>query len=356
MAYGATVSYNDSFESYSSGAQLVGNNGWTGDADAAIVTTATYSISVPPGYPLPSAVHSQVAVVSKPLSNTNSSSEGSNVNVDFMVKPVLRDAPPDTISNNVQVAMYFDTNGYLTVRHSAGSGVYTQLWTTLNTTPIGTSEWVRVSVAMAYTNDGNADTYFSVYLNGTQISDGLGYATPSSSAASPGPWLMCADSPGYGGGGGNPWISSFSTEGECMLDDVVVKYEPLSWTTGGFPPSGWLAGFGLANGDSDDDNDGRLSWEEYCASTDPTVSNSQFRVVEQGINGSGYEYLKWVCVGVDPALGAFSVEKSTDLTAVGGGWAAASPACGARVEGTNTWTEDSLAVPGAFYRLRAPCE
>jgi len=42
----------DSFEPYATGQSLAGTNGWSGSADAAVVTTLTYAVQTPPGYPL----------------------------------------------------------------------------------------------------------------------------------------------------------------------------------------------------------------------------------------------------------------------------------------------------------------
>ncbi len=123
-------------------------------------------------------------------------------------------------------------------------------------------------------------------------------------------------------------------------------------------PEWWLAQFedwtnNFAMWESLDwDGDGRETWQEYLASTDPTDSNSTF-VIHSAGNDRGTNWLKWTSVYVDPALPPFAVEQTTNLNE--GLWEPASPATVSRSEGTNVWrsSESVPNHPPVFYRIVA---
>jgi hypothetical protein len=101
------------------------------------------------------------------------------------------------------------------------------------------------------------------------------------------------------------------------------------------------------------DHDALLTWQEWLASTDPNDSNSVFEVIEQGIE-NGTNYIMWVSTGVDPALPAFAVLKSTNLVTGANGFVTnamvARPSAAAGEFITNKWMEAGAASGTGFFR------
>ena len=222
----------DSFEGDAAGADLgnPGTRGWVGDG--AFVSNGTATASVPPGLPMADP-HTKVLSVTDDL--TLNVTNDTDTKIDFMVLPQLRDAAP-TMDDTVQCAFYFDMDTKLNVWHGdLGGG--TGKWTTTSAT-VTSGAWVRVSILLDYTSDGTwGDTYFQVRLNScdTGVSDAEGYTAPDGTQVSTGPWFVCANSPGSLGGSGDYTLNSLGTQGECMLDDVVVTTGALACDTGSGP-------------------------------------------------------------------------------------------------------------------------
>jgi hypothetical protein len=108
-----------------------------------------------------------------------------------------------------------------------------QRWTALGHPPVGTGQWVRVSLAFDYTSNPGGHTLFRPELDGKLYPTAFGVADPANLAA-PGAWYVCADSPGAGGGGARK-ISVFNIEGErpCRIDDFVVTLGGFAYTAPG---------------------------------------------------------------------------------------------------------------------------
>jgi hypothetical protein len=227
----------DSFETYASGADVVGTNGWSGEAGAGIVTALTYKARLPPGYPISQAAHSRVLQVAKTLQNDLPGASNENAGVDFMLQ-TTNGAAPVALTSPVQLGLCVDTQGVIQVWHLYDNGgTWTQRWTAMGSASYATGQWVRVSIQFDYTSNTAGHTLFRPALDGKVHASVYGVAGPTNLTA-PGPWYVCANSPGAGGGGAKK-ISGFKIQGDrpCRLDDFVV-------TTGGFaygePPLGGL--------------------------------------------------------------------------------------------------------------------
>jgi formylglycine-generating enzyme required for sulfatase activity len=227
---GPGFAFRDSFESYALGASVAGSNGWSVEGGGAVVTAVVYKARLPPGYPMPDAVHSRVLQVIRSAQNALAGPSNQNVNVDFMLSPTNGPLSA-TLGRTVQLGLAMDTQGVVQVWHSwHDGGVWTQRWTALAKPPSGTGQWVRVSLALDYTNNPAGHTLFRPRMNGIAYSTASGVAGPTN-LTSPGDWYVCADSPGAGGGGLKK-ISGFKLESgqPSRLDDFVVSVGGLAYT------------------------------------------------------------------------------------------------------------------------------
>ncbi|NLF98771.1 MAG: hypothetical protein GX565_01320, partial [Lentisphaerae bacterium] len=84
----------ETFENDAADTLLAGVGGWIGDP-AARVAALAYTPAIPPGYPVPEAVHTQVAVSGDPLIRSVNGAESQNVKMDFMIQAkAFEDALP----------------------------------------------------------------------------------------------------------------------------------------------------------------------------------------------------------------------------------------------------------------------
>jgi hypothetical protein len=344
----------ESFEPYPVGLALAGTNGWSGSANAGVVTALTYAVQTPPGYPLPAAAHTRVLKVADTLERAVNGVPGQNVNADFMMQSLRRDPLPTDLSGTEQAAFCVDSNGFLNVWHLYNDGLaWTRRWSSLGGTPIPEDQWVRVSVTLDYSSSPSGDTFFCPRINGSLCPTAYGYKAPGNLTA-PGPWYMCANSPGRGGGGSGVF-SRIALEGHGCIDDVTITTSGFAHTgssmTNGVPFS-WFDRWGVARApDADYDADGLSAAGEYTAGTDPSDMNSSFRVVASWADG-GLFYIQFL--GNDSGDSRpFLMEGATNGLA--GGWSIADPAI-QRVSApqtTNTWWAPLLPTGPAFYRPMA---
>lgn len=124
-------------------------------------------------------------------------------------------------------------------------------------------------------------------------------------------------------------------------------------------PTWWLATY-TTNPNPDnayalenDDQDGLSNWEEWLASTDPTVSND-FEIIKHYVAG-GTGFVEWVSAKVDPQLPPFDVLRTTNLMAPGGGWEIAGSTNRPIGGGTNIWHDPNPPAQGipVYYRVSA---
>lgn len=348
--YAGDLPIRESFETYPAGQYLDGVFGWSGDG---VVTEGTYAAPTPPGFPLPECAHTKALRCDAETARAINGHEEQNVNVDFMLQAVRRQDPADDLSNTVQTAFLVDSNGLFCAWHlyhnDAGD---VRRWTALNDTPIGTGQWVRVSIRMDYASSASGDTFFSPRLNGSLCPTTYGCKGPND-LRSPGHWYICANSPVRDGGGAKKLSGLAFQNG--MLDDVVVTTEPFAHTgetaTNGVPFT-WFDFWGIArNPDRDSDADGFADAQEHTAGTDPTDPYSVFRVVATWAQ-DGYVYVQFTGnnSGSDTP---YVMERASDLAL--GDWAVVDDAIprAAAPQVINTWSEP--APPGGpyFYRPKA---
>jgi hypothetical protein len=152
-----------------------------------------------------------------------------NVNVDFMLQPT-NGVLVETLGATVQMGLAVDTQGVVQVWHSYDNGgSWTQKWTALGKAPVGTSGWVRVSVALDYSSNAEGHTLFRPFMNGKAYPTAAGVVSPTDLAPS-GSWYVCANSPAASGGGQKK-ISGFKVESDnpSGLDDFIVTPDAFAY-------------------------------------------------------------------------------------------------------------------------------
>lgn len=385
-----------SFENYAGGTELVdmdgnGVDGWYGSASTGAVarvveTNYVYAKSV--GFPLPGATRTKILRVSGSVSNVFQSPEVTwdpnppigtgmpltgltNVWIDCMMQAGRLDREPTV--DNVQVAMYFNSNGHLVVRHAFYTNNFSEMvqtWSELDHPVVQSDEWVRVTICMDYLSSSTNpiygslsqyEHYFRVQLDGNgYMSHSRAYtnATPIDESSMGGTYFLCADSGGgsHVGGVNHAYFSSLALEGVGMLDDVVVTNKPVLVTQTTIAPQWWLDLYDLTSDSNDDDNDGAKTWEEYIAGTVPTDSSSVFQVIEQGqIDGSNF--VRWVGTTNSGVYTKFVMYRASVVTTnKSPEWVQVATGLDRSANGTNYWIDGTHPTEGvpAFYMPAVP--
>jgi len=236
------IGYTNTFEGLIDGSQLTNQFGWyIGSTDDVAIVTNNGDYGYV-GYPVPDATHEnaiyfETVTASGGVSNLlngaaiNDPIAVANMYIDIMLKPGRMDPEGNRLIQNVasnaaQMAAYVDTNGVLTLWHAidtSGLGNLSNQWTTLYTDdfikPIGSSEWVRVTVAFDFISDGTFyQHYFQIRLNNNQpYTNAEAFTSPDLSTPKNGTWFLCSkDSQS------RTYISALTLGGMGMADDVVV--------------------------------------------------------------------------------------------------------------------------------------
>ena len=112
---------------------------------------------------------------------------------------------------------------------------------------------------------------------------------------------------------------------------------PLSW----FDTHGLRTYYSTANAAEagDDDTDGKVNWEEYVTGTDPTNSNSVFKLLSQEDLGAS-NYLAWYCTTNTGVTNPQSVYRSTNLLNEPA-WSRVADGLQRAASGTNEWYDVS---------------
>jgi len=138
---------------------------------------------------------------------------------------------------------------------------------------------------------------------------------------------------------------------KAVFHPLLAAYDVPHWWLAAQHPD-WTNNFDF-HATNNPDGDPDQTYIEYWTSTHPTNADSFFEIVDYGLK-NGTSYFTVVCQSVDPALGPFNVQKSTNLMLDSMvRWVlATNPAGFGRVNGSNTWTEGSAASGGTpvFYR------
>jgi hypothetical protein len=345
----------ETFENYAAGTLLASIGGWSGDPAASVAALA-YTPALPPGYPVPQAQHTQVAVSGEPLTRTVNGAEGQDVNMDFMIKAkAFAEALPDLTAEGVQMSFGVASNGVLHVWHMAHEGsVWTRRWTDLGMPAFADGAWVRVSVCTDYTSNPS-DTFLQPRVNGSLCLSQHAFKSPTD-LTSPGTWYLCANTPGKGGGGAKK-ISGIRVSGSSSMDDLVVTADQPFAHTGATSTNGvpftWFDQWGLARFPGlDYDGDGLDALGEYTAGTDPVDPDSSFRIIDTWIE-NGSVYLRFL--GNDSGAAApYVIERQTG--GLDGDWTVADPAVprAQAPEAVNIWSEPLPQSGASFYRVKAP--
>lgn len=216
---------------------------WEGTADVqAYVTNISYTEPVC-GYPIPSESHSNVmafaeGTISNAFNTTAPDPESTTpleVWIDTMVQPVRQEEEPVGSITNAQVAIYFDTNGYLNVYHGiildGALGVIptNKAWSKFETAgSLATDQWARVTIHMKHvpwTEGYGAEvkqSYFRIFLNSVEFSNEYAFASADATTQTGGSWFVCAN-----------WIeqklSTLTLSGSGKLDDLVVTTEGVTF-------------------------------------------------------------------------------------------------------------------------------
>jgi len=347
----------ESFEDYAAGTFLTGILGWTASLpEDALIATLAYTPATPPGYPLPTAAHTQVMQTEAEVVRMLNGDDGQNVNLDFMARIHSFDAGlPESVEDAVQFVFGQAPDGRLHVWHTHHNGtVWTQRWTDLGMSAFGNGDWVRISARIDYASNPS-DTFFQPRVNGSFCLSPYAFKSPTD-LTSPGTWYMCADTPGKGGGGAKK-ISGMAVSGTATMDDLVVTADQPFAHTGATSTNGvpfaWFDQWGLARlSGVDYDGDGYDAAGEYAAGTDPTDPESHFRIIGTWIE-DGRVYLRFL--GNDSGSSApYMIERT--VNGLGEGWTVADPAV-PRAQAPNTdttWSEPLQPSGPAFYRVKAP--
>lgn len=349
------IPYVESFEAYAAGTQIAGTDGWYGISNA--VEVAAEDPGFAWGYPIPAATHSNVLELTEPVTNQfaryTPADPNQSVYIDILVDPIPRENPPGDLPTDVQTAMYLGENGKLNIYHSTYAAVGAKIWSELDHTPLPTGEWVRVTLEMKYALDvwgggSNTDKYFRVSVNGgTPLAGAYGYeALPlTNNMPTNATWFLQV---GSGNGGGNPYLTSLSTEGPGAIDDVVV-------TTNTPAAGGPTTAFGVPlawfpdpnNPTKDTDGDGSPDWAEWVAGTDATNGNSFLKFI--AASGSGT--IAWNGTTNTGGSATYAIYRNEDL--VNDGWSIVASGI---PKGTTTWTDPSPPADNANYKLGIPWE
>ncbi len=348
----ATMPVSDTFEEYAPGTSMDNVFGWTGSG---MVTGETYQAALPPGYAAPQAQHTRVMGFDGPAQRVVDSAEGAAANMDVMLRAVRSDTLPVDLEPALQTAFAVASNGVLHARHlhhDPAQG-WIARWTALCPDPVPDGAWVRVSVSFDYSSNASGDTLFCPRLNGSLCPTPFGFKAPDD-MRSPGPWYVCANSPGCGGSGSRR-LSAVLVTGTGSLDDLVITTASFAHTgaaeTNGVPFA-WFDQQGLARRpDTDSDGDGHLEEMEYLAGTDPTDRESIFRVVASWVQ-DGRVYVKFT--GNDSgAATPYVMERTTDLTS--GVWEVVDDAIPrvAAPQAFTIWSEPLQPAGPYLYRPKA---
>jgi hypothetical protein len=234
---GVDIPYADSFEGYVVGQSIIGQNGWLGPSnasDVATITEAIYNYSKPGGRPLPDSMHSKYMTLqagnSEVSNRFNYSGSPENTYIDMMVK--LEQAPEGwtpPATNDIQAALFVNTNGDLVVYHSVWldppDGLsFSNALTVCDAgylPTLGTGDWARLEIALDYISEPNYPL-FQVTLDKQVVTNKEAVVDISAYPAQmTGTWFFCANA-----GVGNPYLTTVGLQGTGLFDDFVVTNGP----------------------------------------------------------------------------------------------------------------------------------
>jgi len=342
----------DTFENYEEGDPLPAASGWN-SIYGTTVQSMFYTAPTPPGTPQPLETHTKVMKMYKSKTRSVNGIENQSVNIDLMIKAVRGEQFPDDPDSANQAGFCVDSNGCLYAWHMNNNGdEWSPRWSPLGMPPVAEDQWVRISATMDYTSNVDGDTFYCPRVNGSLCPTSFGYKAPDN-MISPGPWYICANSPGRGGEGSHK-MSALVLQGKGWVDDVTITTNALAHsgaTSTNGVPFVWFDSWGVARfPEIDYDGDGFSAEQEYATGSDPSEFDSCFRIVKTWTE-EGNVYIQFL--GNDSGAGTpFVVECATN--GLSGGWSVldASVSRVAAPALTNTWFGPLLDEGTAFYRIR----
>lgn len=363
------VPYQDTYETYAVGSNLVGSV-WNGDTNTSLAVVTNVTSTAPSvGYPVPAAAHTKVMAFSEgTITNEFNGTSLTLVAIDTLIKPVFAEPPAGSqmaAVSNSQLSLYVDTNGFLNVFHgliSEGTPLEqptTFAWATLSNgvSAITSGQWARLTVTVKYSLSG---AMFKVGLNGQTLTSAQAFVNPDTEASTlGGSWFVAAKwAPGAA------QLNRVVLSGSGMMDDMVVATNEISFSPGGlYATNGtsiaWMQSSGLTtNGTyptwddvalADQDGDGASTWAEYYAGTAPTNNTSKL-VIVSATYSNGFPILKWI--GTTNARAPYIIQWSSNLMSVLA-WTN-SPVSLTQSEGTNEVTLPTPPVTPSFLRVTVP--
>ncbi|MEI8205273.1 MAG: hypothetical protein WCG03_00180, partial [Kiritimatiellales bacterium] len=218
-----TVPYQETFEEMAVGSPIVvfnNTNGWYNGTNtgSAFVTNVSYELNNLL-HPVESAAHSNVLkFTDASLINRIQPYSAANTTVDFMLQSALGEiAPNSSMVPGSQTALYLNADGRLKAWYGLDNTGTNNAWLTYANTPVGTADWVRVTIALDYTTDA-ANSFFKVMLDGVELrppTNGYTKGLGAFNADPNGTWLLIANQ-------ALKQIQSFAVAESGMLDDLVV--------------------------------------------------------------------------------------------------------------------------------------
>jgi hypothetical protein len=274
------------------------------------------------------------------------------------------------------LALFFNTNGQLEIRHSyyhnpstlvpgEGSppfGANTRRWTVCTNDPggVATTDWVRITIEISYLGTGQPATenLFRTKVNGGEwLSSAYGWPNavinPSTDAGVGGPWHLCANSGFWNtdAENNNSYLTAFEVRGDGLIDELLITDEVDTNVPPRTPFEEWMEDNGLTDPDGNDDGDEASNREEYEAGTNPNNSNSVFKIIYQWQDAGGTNWIQWLGSTNSGVYTPWQVFRTTDLkdTTSIFDWDLVEPSWPRDPTGTNTWWDtDSPAIP-AYY-------
>ena len=201
----STVRYEESFENYISGTELLGFNGWFGST-APLVTETSYALSGGGDLPILHADHTRALVVEESVTKRFTRTNGiDSLWIDSVCEMTYwRNPTPPEVRETAQLQIYVDDNGKLRVWNTPDpvNAPNTQGWSILPGVTVNDGDFHRLTVHADYQRGASGHFYFELYLDGVQITQ------PVSRFAS-------ANSD-------NAYLTQLIMSGPFTLDDLVV--------------------------------------------------------------------------------------------------------------------------------------
>ncbi len=405
------IPYAESFESYAGGFNLAGTSFWSADtAGSALVTATNYSYNSLLPIPGP---HLKALSINGTVTNRFYPSYYTNLWADMILQavPWTNSVPPTpTDVANASFALYVTTNRHLAVWNCLNPPTPGNGWTELLDTDLAPNQFYRVTVKADYTPDANGTIYYSLWVNGVASSNPQArYAAADSSQ----PWFgdiiarghfylddlvvgtnksfyaLIASSTAYGGaiapsgavvvnpGSTNTFTLTVSNwyHLASLTVDGVNSGTPASYTftnvqadhslaanyaadlAANNTPKWWLY---QANPDwstnfdaaalADQDGDGKFTWEEYVAGTDPANPASVFALTIASDHGRALVSLPTIMPSAQYGLQRYyALETRPDLSA-SQSWTAISGWTNIPTSGQVLVYTNAVGGPASFFR------